>query len=162
MWRPHAKAFFGELLKAPRGARATHGGRRTDDDRNAHAAALAALLPRDLFENRRGRAAMRLLGLTYAQAKRGVETRGEMEDRGRGWKRLKTSEHYDKVNYKIVDEFWHSELASDPDNQNKEKVGVYLGVDAKGNALYDLHPCGKQSYPDYSVTDRKGRGAHAS
>ena len=83
---------------------------------------------------------MRLLGLTYMQAKRGVEVRGEMEDRGRGWKRLKTSEHYDKVNYKIVDEFWHSELASDPDNQNKEKVGIYLGIDANGNALYDLHP----------------------
>jgi hypothetical protein len=45
-----------------------------------------------------------------------------------------------QVNYKIVDEFWHSELASDPDNQNKEKVGIYLGVDAKGNVLYDLHP----------------------
>lgn len=92
-----AKEFFSVLLKAPRGEGAKTGGRRTDDDRNAFAAALAALLPRDLFENRRGRAAMRLLGLTYAQAKRGTETRGEMEDRGHGWKRLVTSQHYDKV-----------------------------------------------------------------
>ena len=50
-----ANAFFGELLKAPRGEGKKHGGRRTDDDRNAHAAALAALLPCNLFENRRGR-----------------------------------------------------------------------------------------------------------
>ena len=135
-----AKAFFGELLKAPRGEGKKRGGRRTDNDRNAHAAALAALLPRDLFENKRGRAAMRLLGLTYRQAKRGTELRGEMEDRGGGWKRQKTSEHFDKVSLKIVDEFWHSELASDPDNQNKQKVGVYLGVDSNGDALYDLHP----------------------
>ena len=42
-------------------------------------------------------AAMRLLGLTYRQAKRGVDMRGDMEDRGGGWKRLKTSEHYDKA-----------------------------------------------------------------
>lgn len=92
-----SKAFFGELLKAPRSEGKQRGGRRTDEDRNAYAAALAALLPHDLFENRRGRAAMRLLGLTYRQVKRGTEQRSEMEDRGRGWKRLKTSEHYDKV-----------------------------------------------------------------
>lgn len=92
-----AKDFFCELLKAPRGDKATRGGRRTDEDRNAHAAALAALLPSDLFENRRGRAAMRLLGLTYRQVKRGTELRGEMEDRAGGWKRIKTSEHYDKA-----------------------------------------------------------------
>ena len=135
-----AKGFFTQLLKAPRGKEAKRGGRRNDDDRNAHAAALAALLPSNLFEDRLGRAAMRLLGLTsYRQAKRGTDTRGEMEERGGGWKRLKTSEHYDKVSFKIVHEFWHSELASDPDNQNKEKVGIYLGLDEKGNRLYDLH-----------------------
>ena len=44
-----------------------------------------------------------------------------------------------QVNHKILDEFWHSELASDPDNQNKEKVCVYVGLDEKGNRLYDLH-----------------------
>ena len=92
-----AKAFFGDLLKAPRGKNAKRGGRRTDINRNAHASAVAAMLPADLFSNRRGRAAMRLLGLSYRQAKRGAETRGEMEDRGGGWKRVKTSEHYDKA-----------------------------------------------------------------
>lgn len=92
-----AKAFFGELLKAPRGEGMKNGGRRNNEDRNAHAAALAALLPADLFENRRGRAAMRLLGLSYKQTKCGAELRAEMEDRGYGWKRLNTSEHCDKV-----------------------------------------------------------------
>ena len=62
------------------------------------------------------------------QAKRGTTTRGEMEDRGGGWKRIKTSDHYD-ISYKIVDEFWHSDLASDPDNQNKAQVPVFVGFD---------------------------------
>lgn len=44
-----------------------------------------------------------------------------------------------QVDYKIVHEFSHSELASDPDNQNKSKVCVYVGLDSKGNKLYDLH-----------------------
>ena len=46
---------------------------------------------------------------------------------------------YLQINYKIVNEFWHSDLASDPDNQNKAKVYVSLGTDSKGNQLYDLH-----------------------
>ena len=50
------------------------------------------------------------------------------------------SKYMYQVNYKIVDEFWHLELASDPDNHNKEKVGVYLGVNVNADALYDLHP----------------------
>ena len=40
-----------------------------------------------------------------------------------------------KVSYKIVDEFWHSDLASDPDNQNKAKVlcsGMVIAVRATG------------------------------
>ena len=84
-----------------KGKEAKRGGRRTDINRNAHASAVAAMLPADLFENRRGRAAMRLLGLTYRQAKRGTETRREMEDRGGGWKRVKTSEHYDKARRRL-------------------------------------------------------------
>ena len=96
-----SKAFFGDLLKAPRGKKAKRGGRRTDINRNAHASALVAMLPANLFSNRRGRAAMRLLGLTYRQVKRGTETRREMEDRGGGWKRVKTSEHYDKARRRL-------------------------------------------------------------
>ena len=43
------------------------------------------------------------------------------------------------MSYKLVEEFSHSDLASDPDNQNKEKVCIYVGIDEKGNRLYDLH-----------------------
>lgn len=39
-----------------------------------------------------------------------------------GWRLLGTKEHRDKVRYGDVDDFWHSELASDPDNQNKELI----------------------------------------
>lgn len=84
-----AKVFLTKIFKAR--------GRRSDEDRNAFAAALAAMLPADLFENRRGRAAMRILGISYRQAKLGASVRGELEDRGRGWKRICTSEQSDKV-----------------------------------------------------------------
>ena len=40
---------------------------------------------------------------------------------------------------KIVDEFWHSDLASDPDNQNKAQVPVFAGFDERGRRLYDMH-----------------------
>ena len=43
------------------------------------------------------------------------------------------------MSYKLVEEFSHSDLASDPDNQNKQKVCIYIGLDEKGNRLYDLH-----------------------
>ena len=49
-----AKQFFTQLMK--------NDGRRSDDDMNAFWAGAAALLPRDLFDNRQGRAAMRILG----------------------------------------------------------------------------------------------------
>lgn len=100
-----AKAFLTKLFKAQASVadRATHqsgekgGGRRSDENRTAFTAALAALLPADLFQNHRGRAAMRILGISYRQAKVGSRVRGELEDWGRGWKRIKTSEHRDKV-----------------------------------------------------------------
>ena len=38
--------------------------------------------------------------------------------------------------YKIVDEFWHSDLASDPDNQNKAQVPVFAGFDERGRRLW--------------------------
>ena len=74
-----AKAFFTDIF-ALRGKRGR--GRRSDVDRNAFAAAAAALLPADLLKNRRGRAAMRLLGLSYRQVKAGSAKRRELEDHG--------------------------------------------------------------------------------
>ena len=43
------------------------------------------------------------------------------------------------MSYKIVEEFCHSDICSDPDNQNKAKVCVLVGLDAQGNRMYDLH-----------------------
>ena len=43
------------------------------------------------------------------------------------------------MSYKIVEEFFHSDICSDPDNQNKAKVCVFVGLDAQGNRMYDLH-----------------------
>jgi hypothetical protein len=74
-----AKSFFTEIFKL-HGKRGR--GRRTDVDRNAFAAAAAALLPADLLQNRRGRAAMRLLGLSYRQVKAGSAKRKELEEHG--------------------------------------------------------------------------------
>ncbi|KAL3916857.1 MAG: hypothetical protein SGPRY_006643, partial [Prymnesium sp.] len=96
-----------QLLDSRQHACDRGGGRRSDEDRNAVAAVLAALLPADLFESRRDR---RGAGVEY------------------------------EVSYTIVNEFWHSELASDPDDQNKRKVRVDMGRDeSSGERLYDLH-----------------------
>ena len=43
------------------------------------------------------------------------------------------------MSYKIIEEFSHSDICSDPDNQNKAKVCVFVGFDAKGDKMYDLH-----------------------
>ena len=45
-------------------------GRRSDVDTNAFWAAAVALLPADLLKDRKGRAAMRLLGINYRVIKK--------------------------------------------------------------------------------------------
>lgn len=72
-------------------------GRRTDESRNAFWASIVSLLPRDLLQQRMGRAAMRLLKIPYRIVKQGVALRGELEDRAQGWRRIKTCGHSDKV-----------------------------------------------------------------
>ena len=132
-----AKEFFTSIFGV-----GFRGGRRTDEDRNAYAAASAAFLPRDLFAKRgRAAAAARLSGMGYRQLHRGSDARRTLEDRACGWRRVRTAEHKDKVNYEPLTRFWHSDLASTEDNQNKDLVRVFLGVDPKtGEQLYDLHP----------------------
>lgn len=94
-----AKTFLSQLFAARCAPGKQRAGRLSDEDRNARAAALSALLPASLFENRRGRAAMRILGISYRQAKFGSALRQSLDgDTAPGWKRLKTSEHCDKVN----------------------------------------------------------------
>ena len=97
------------------------GGRLSNEDRNAFAAASASILPKDLFAQRgRAAAASRLTGLGYRQMHRGVEHRRQLEDSACGWRRVKTSNHKDKVSYEPLKEAWHSDLLSTPDNQNKD------------------------------------------
>lgn len=100
-----AKDFLTKIFKARLAGKEKGGGRRSDENRNAFAAALAALLPADLFQNRRGRSAMRILGINYRQARMGSRVRSDLEDWGRGWKRIKTQHHADKVRVVIV---WHT------------------------------------------------------
>ena len=64
-----------------------------DVDRNAFWASAASLLPRDIFKSRGGRAAMRILGVSYSVVKQAATYRGEMEDRHGGWRLLKTRPH---------------------------------------------------------------------
>lgn len=133
----YAKEFFTGIFGV-----GFRGGRRSDEDRNAYAAASAAFLPRDLFAKRgRAAAAARLSGLGYRQLHRGSDQRRELEDRACGWRRVRTAEHKDKVNYGPLNDFWHSDLASTEDNQNKYMVRVFLGRDPETKEmLYDLHP----------------------
>jgi hypothetical protein len=107
-----AKEFFTDIFGV-----GFRGGRLSDEDRNVYAGAMAALLPRDLFAKRgRAASASRLTGLGYRQMHRGCDQRAELEDRACGWRRIRTAEHQDKVNYGPLKEFWHSDLASTPDN----------------------------------------------
>ena len=74
-------------------------GRRSDEDRNALLAGISALMPKDLFELKRGRSAMRALGLSHAITRQAVDARQDLEDRCRGWKRIHTSPHCDCLLY---------------------------------------------------------------
>ena len=102
------------------------GGRLSDEDRNAFAAASAAILPADLFKKRgRAAAASRLTGLGYRALHRGSDQRRELEDSAMGWRRVSTAGNKDKVDYGPLKEAWHSDLLSTEDNQNKDLVCAY-------------------------------------
>ena len=107
-------------------------GRRSDEDRNALLAGITALMPKDLFELKRGRSAMRALGLSHAITRQAVDARQDLEDRCRGWKRIHTSPHCDRLDTTPIDKWWH-EQGSVPDNDNKHKIRVFMGVDEDTN-----------------------------
>ena len=114
-----AKHFIATVYKAR--------GQRSDTDRNAFGAGLAMLLPASLFKDRRGRAAARILGLSYRQAKMGSTLNKETLDWGKGWRWITTAQHEDNAGgptKAALNEFFHSDTegASAPDNFNKEKV----------------------------------------
>ena len=116
-----------------------YGGRRTGADRNAFWASAAAMLPRDIFESRGGRAAIRILGVSYRVIKQAAAYRGQMEDRGKGWKLLTTAPHSDRVDGSLITEWWHSEDASTEDNANKQTIHVFHGFDERGDRRYEIH-----------------------
>ena len=89
-----AKAFFNQLMGQRRWVEGkweqskvhqgmtwvpghwVYGGRRTDADRNAFWASAAAMLPRDIFESRGGRAAIHILDVSYRVIKQAAKLRG--------------------------------------------------------------------------------------
>ena len=76
-----AKVFFMHMMSAASGKT---GGRRTDEEMNAYWVSAAALIPRNVFESRHGRAAARLLGIPYRSIKRASAIRGQLEDKNLG------------------------------------------------------------------------------
>ena len=64
--------------------------------------------------------------------------RGELEDRARGWRRIVSSGHADKVDGAIISRAWHSELLSAEDNMHKESYTIYCGM-CDGEEQYDVH-----------------------
>ena len=82
-------------------------GRRSDEDRNAFWASVVSLIPRDAAKRRMVRAAMRLLKVPKRIVKQAMVMRGELEDRAKGWRRIKSNGHRDKVDGSIIAEAWH-------------------------------------------------------
>jgi hypothetical protein len=119
-------------------------GRRSDVERNAFWASVVSLMPADLIDNRQGRAMMRILGISYRTVKRGNEVRKALEEKGKGWVLLSTRPHRDGAaqHLNIIDDWWHSDEASCPDNQQKEQVRCYHGHcvnEETGRRGYELH-----------------------
>ena len=81
-----AKHFIANVYKINGGGQFGRG-RRSDVARNAMGAGLAQMLPPSLFENKHGRSACRILGISYRQAKLGVQLNVEAMDRG-GWRQV--------------------------------------------------------------------------
>jgi hypothetical protein len=126
-----AVRFLHEVLAAK--------GRRSDDDRNAFWASVVSLLPADLLRVRgQCAAAMRLLKVPYRTVKAATAMRGELEDRQKGWKRICSSGHADKVDGAIIAKAWHDEELSTEDNFHKVSYAIYSGVSG-GDEQYDIH-----------------------
>ena len=51
-----------------------------------------------------------------------------MEDLGQGWELLQTAPHSDRVEGRLITEWWHSEEASTEDNANKQAIRVPIHV----------------------------------
>ena len=141
-----ASQFLHEVLKSK--------GRRSDDDRNAFWSSIVSLMPRDLADKRMIASAMRLLKVPRSVIKRATTIRGELEDRARGWRRITSIGHRDKVEGFIISAAWHSELLSSEDNQNKQSYAIYCGVCEMGDEQYAIHWRGAQYGSDKDALRR--------
>ena len=115
-------------------------GRRSDADRNAYWAAAVALIPSDVFLNRKGRAIMRLLDVEYRVVKTALDMRSALQDGSRKWTFIKTANHSERKDLSYISRFLHSDRASCEDNDHKELCRVRVGVNLDtGIYQYELH-----------------------
>ena len=84
--------------------------------RSGLASCPVSLMPRDLADKRMIASAMSLLKVPRSVIKRATTIRGELEDRARGWRRITSIGHRDKVDGSIISAAWHNELLSSEDN----------------------------------------------
>jgi len=112
-----AKSFFGDIMHSK--------GRRTETDMNAFWVAVSALIPKDLLENRGGRAATRILGMHHRVVEKGAEVRAELGEHGQGWCYREYNGHRGRVDLQILNDWWQTEDASTEDNQNEQPFRVY-------------------------------------
>jgi len=127
-----ARRFLKEVLASS--------GRRTDLERNAFMAAAVALIPSDVFKNRKGRAVMRLLDVNYQVVKMAADMRAQLEDGSQKWRLLKTAAHGDRNDWSIINKWLHSEEASCEDNSRKDLVRVNMRSDEGARQVsYEYH-----------------------
>ena len=127
-----ARRFLKEILASK--------GRRSDIERNAFLAAAAALVPSDVFKDRKGRGVMRLLDIDYRLLKQAAVLRADLEDGSKKWALKKTGPHADRSDWSPVARWLHSEDASVEDNSHKELVRVRVGEDEVAGVMkYEFH-----------------------
>ena len=130
--------FFGELMQTD--------GARNKETQNAMLAALVAALPPDLFTERLGREAERVLGTSYRMLRQAVDHRAELEEQDcYRWVRIvdtrkSPSWALQDEALEIMSVWLHSDEASRPDNSAKHDVRVPRGFDEQGRRQYILHP----------------------
>ncbi len=81
---------------------------------------------------------MRLLDIDYRVVKKATEMRADLEDGSKKWKAVTTARHFDRVEWKYIEQWLHSDEASCEDNQRKDMVRVDRGV-VDGIITYVLH-----------------------
>ena len=80
-----------------------------------------------MFEDRLGRATARVLKTRYSNIWKARQLKLSMEiseAAGGGWKTLTTMPHSDRLDFSVIEKYWHLEATSTPDNENKNRVRI--------------------------------------